>query len=267
MWRAVSLTIFLLARFAASTSVVSTKQLRQKHAGASFISSLQFKLVLRVCNAYPYSYPMDIYLGKQKLTDSPMHYKTCGEFAPQLKVGDKLDFKVGESSAGSFTVSELPNNDATMVLVIFRHDVRSTAVSFESHVFSNLLNAQIAVLDTYRGAAKSSPKIQDKHQGKDKVQRSEELRYNSVVAINSGLYEVVLHGENEKVKAQHELVALNRESYLVMRVGVEAEEGEKFPEELMVFPQSDVAALGGAAKHSLMAAAGAIVFSLLTALA
>jgi len=197
MLRFFSLAI-LLARLAAGTTIVATeatKRLRHRHAAASFISTLQFKLALRICNAYPYTYPMDVYLGQEKLTESALAYKKCGEFTPAIKVGDKLDFKVGESTAGSFTVSELPSNDATLVLIIYRHDTRSTAVSFESHVFSNLLNAQVAVLDAYRGSAKAVPKVQDvnQHNDPDFVQRSEELRYNSVVALNQGVYEVVLH--------------------------------------------------------------------------
>merc|ERR550514_428592 len=117
-----------------------------------------------------------------------MVYKKCGEFTPKLKAGDKIDFKVGDSSAGSFSVSELPSNDAVMLLVIYRHDTHSTAVQFESHVFSNLVNSQIAVLDTHKGAAKSEPRIQDTSNAK--TQRSEELRFDSVVAVNPGHYEV-----------------------------------------------------------------------------
>merc|ERR1719269_397031 len=107
-----------------------------------------------------------------------MPYKKCGEFHPQLKAGDKIDFKVDDSaSAGSFSISELPSNDATLVLVIYRHDTISTGVSFESHVFSNLLNAQVAVIDTYRGAAKAFPRIKDAKAGAKQEARSEELRY------------------------------------------------------------------------------------------
>merc|ERR1719498_1308713 len=146
---------------------------------------------------------MDIFLGKEKLTSSPLPYKQCGEFNPSLKAGDKLDFKVGDSSAGSFTVSELPNNDAVLLLVIYRHDTLSTAVSFESHVFSNLVNSQIAVLDAYRGKAKSKPRIQDVSDAK--TQRDEELRYDSVVAVNPGLYEVVLKSEEGEGKAKQQL--------------------------------------------------------------
>jgi len=266
MLRLFGLTFLLISELAVSTTILAAKQ--QRHAGKSFISTLQFKHVLRVCNAYPYTYPMDIYLGKEKLTDSSMHYKKCAEFHPTLKVGDKLDFKVGDSSAGSFTVNELPQNDAILQLVIYRHDTRSTAVSFESHVFSNLLNAQIAVLDAYRGTAKGTPKIQDmkQPQKEHEITRSEELRYNSVVAVNQGVYEVVLHATDGEAKARHQLVAVNRESYLVLRCGVEATEGQAFPQELMVFPESDPAQLGGAATYSLFGAALLALFSLVTSL-
>merc|ERR1719408_1236796 len=95
--------------------------------------------------------------GADKLTgDEPMAYKTCREFSPQLKAGDKLEFKIGDTTTGTFSVADLPNNDAVLLLAIHRHDTLSTAVSFESHVFANLLNAQVAVIDTYKGSAKST---------------------------------------------------------------------------------------------------------------
>lgn len=263
------MAILLLTRIAAGTSIVaSSKQLRRgKSAGATFISSLQFKLQLRICNAYPYSYPMDVYLGKEKITESSLAYKSCGQFSPELKAGDKLDFKIRDASAGSFSVSELPQNDAILVLVIYRHDTISTAVSFESHVFANLLNAQLAILDTYKGAAQAVPTIQDMKPalaGKPAPERRrEELRFNSVVAVNQGLYEVVLQDMKGEKKARHQLVALNRESYLVVRCGVKAVEGQSYEEDLMVYPESDPTLLGGAAKSSLLAAAAATLFSLL----
>jgi len=267
MLRFLTLAAFLYESLVGAT-VVSSKQLRQKNVGKSFISSLEFKHVLRICNAYPYTYPMDVYLGKEELAKG-LPYKKCGEYHPTLQIGDKIDFKVDTTSAGSFTISELPQNDAVLVLVIYRHDTLSTAVSFESHIFSNLMNAQIAVLDAYRGDAKSTPRIQDikKHQDKGEVQRSEELRYNSVVAVNQGLYDVVLHAtDGETIKARHQLVALNRESYLVMRCGVEAQQGQSFPQELMVFPESDAAQLGGAASYSLFAAALVTIYSIAASL-
>lgn len=231
-----------------ASAVATNKQLRQKHAGASFISSLEFSHVLRVCNAYPLSHPLDVYIGKEKLTESPMPYKKCEEFHPTLKAGDKIDFKVDDSSsAGSFSVSELPSNDATLVLVIYRHDTISTGVSFESHVFSNLLNAQVAVVDTYRGAAKAVPRIQDVKKRDPKQQvRSEELRFDSVMAVNPGMYVVTLEDDAGKTQAKHDLVAVEKESYMVMRVGLESAGGKSYPQEIMIFPQSDPRQFSGA---------------------
>lgn len=213
---------------------------------------IEFKHRLRVCNAYPYAAALEVWRGKnERLTDDgdgPMPYKTCRDFMAPLKTGDKLGFKFGEANAGTFSVSDLPNNDAVLLLVIHRHDTQSTAVSFESHVFANLLNAQIAVIDTYRGSAKSAPRILDSEQVQGKGStRSEELRFDSVVAVNPGAYEVTLADEQGGVKARSELVALNRESYVVLRVGVESESGPEYPQELVVYPQSNIHKLYGAA--------------------
>merc|ERR1719390_311388 len=97
-----------------------------------FVRSLEFKHRLRVCNAYPYNAALDVYRGKsEKLTsDGAMPYKSCQDFTTPLKAGDKLEFRVGDASAGTFSVSDLPNNDAVLMLVIHRHDTLSTAVSF-----------------------------------------------------------------------------------------------------------------------------------------
>merc|ERR1719324_928551 len=103
--------------------------------------------------------------------------------------------------------------------MITRHDTMSSAVSFESHVFANLANSQVAVLDMYKGATKSTVKIEDKKDAK--FSRSEELRYDSVVAVNPGVYECVLVGTNGGERAKSQLVALNRQSYVALRVGVE----------------------------------------------
>jgi len=191
-----------------------------------------------------------------------MPYKECQDFKAQLKSGDKLEFRVGDANAGTFSVSDLPNNDAVLLLVIYRHDTLSTAVSFESHVFANLLNAQVAVIDTYKGAEKSSLKIKD--ESSSKSARVEDLRYDSVVAVNPGFYDCLLVDGAGAEKSKAQLVALNRESYVALRVGVEAQSGQAYPQELVVYPKSDPAALKsasqGASFFGLMIAAGATYF-------
>merc|ERR1719446_1833920 len=87
-----------------------------------FMKALEFKHRLRVCNAYPYSGALDVYRGKSEITDKAMPYKKCEDFLAPMKAGDKLEFKIGDASAGTFAVADLPNNDAVLLLVIHRHD-------------------------------------------------------------------------------------------------------------------------------------------------
>lgn len=234
----------------------------------SLVQSLDFKHRLRVCNAYPYSKALDVYRGEEDLTGAaPMAYKSCRDFKEPLKVGDKLDFKVEDTSAGTFSVSDLPNNDATLLLVIHRHDTLSTAVSFDSHVFANLQNSQVAVIDTYKGKISATPYlkevVKDKTKAK-KASRREELRYSSVVGVNEGQYAVELDDADGKAVSSSSFVALDNEVYVVMRTGVESQQGESFPEELVVFPQSDPAALphesGASAKSFAALLLSAAVF-------
>merc|ERR1719504_372231 len=120
-----------------------------------------------------------------------MPYKSCRDMTYALKAGDKLEFKIGDATAGTFSVNDVPNNDATLFLVVHRHDTLSTAVAFESHVFSNLANPQVAIIDTYKGKARATPRIKDAEVSQGtRSGRSEELRYNSVVAVNPGMYDV-----------------------------------------------------------------------------
>jgi len=211
-------------------------------AGSFLVKAIEYKHRLRVCNAYPYAAPLDVYKNKvEKLTDdSPMPYKSCREFATKLKAGDKLKFKVGDANAGTFSISDLPNTDALLLLVIHRHDTLTNAVSFESHVFASLLNAQIAVIDTYKGSEKAALAIAD-HNADSKSARSEDLHYNSIVAVNSGEYDVILKGMDKKTKAKKSLVCVNKESYVILRVGVEAQQGQSYPQEITVFPHSKLA--------------------------
>jgi len=214
------------------------------HKAKEFAGTVHFKHRLRVCNAYPYAEALDVFRGKEKITKESLEYKMCGDFAQPLMAGDKLKFKVGGASAGTFTVSDLPNNDAVLLLVIQRHDTLSTAVSFQSHVFANLLNAQVAVIDTYKGRAHGFAAITDGSK------REEKLRYNSVVAVNPGEYKVTLKDAHSKSVVVENLVALNRESYIVIRTGVESQSGPAFPQDLIVYPVSDPALLHSAAPRA-----------------
>jgi predicted nucleic acid-binding Zn-ribbon protein len=203
----------------------------------SFIRSLDFKQTLRVCNAYPPNTPLNIWVGKEQINEDALQYKQCADFTPKLKDGSKLDFKALDSTVlGTFTISSLPQNDATLLMVIYRHDAVSTAVSFESHVFADSEQAQVTVIDTYRGQKASDVRILDK---RDKKNTTEQLRYKSVVAVTPGIYEVELKDvASGATEALDSLVAVPNEAYVVVRCGIESPHGD-FPQEVFVFPHSD----------------------------
>jgi len=212
----------------------------------SFVRPLRFHHRLRVCNAFPFSEALEVSRGEsERLTGRlPMKYKECRDFSGDLKVGDKLDFKIGDASTGTFSVTDLPSNDAVLLLVVHRHDTIGTSVAFDSHVFANLKSAQVAVIDAYKGAAKSVPRIADDVAPADcNVTRAEELRYNSLVAVSPGIYQVALTGSKGETEARSRFVALDHESYTILRTGAESAEGQSFPQELVVYPRSDEALL------------------------
>lgn len=227
-----------LALLTIAASAVATEN--SKHTSNEFLepfgkeAKIPPKTRLRVCNAYPYQTPLDVSLGDKHLTEQPMPYKECREFDTRLERHNKIHFKFGDASAGAFVVSDLPNNEAVLLLVVYRHDAESTAVAFESHVFSNLLNSQIAVLNTYRGPDQATLRIQDTEDAD--TERSEVLQYDNVAAVNAGSYEVALVSSEGELKGRENLVAQNRESYAVIRCGVAPKEGKSYPDEIMIYP-------------------------------
>lgn len=251
----------IATREAKAEVAVHSRRLRGKGVGnvdgdedavkGSFARVLSHQQHLRVCNAYPYSAALDVFRGeKEKLTaDAPVVYKACQDFQVSLEAGDKLEFKVGDVSAGTFAVNEIPSSGGVLLLVIHRHDTHSTAVTFESHAFAAHAGPQVAVIDTYKGATKATVRIEDAHaeHAAEERPRSEDLRYDSVVGLEPGRYKLSLSGQAKS----SELVAVGDENYVVFRAGVEAEQGETYPEELVVFPQSDPALIHSRAASRL----------------
>jgi len=149
-----------------AAAVLSAAEQSLRRKGIGLLARAQ-RHTLRICNAYPSGLPLSVATseGVAVTEDGPLQYQQCDDFRVALKAGNRLDFNVGDQRAGTFTVSDLPSHDAILLLVIYRHDTESTAASFESHVFANLLNAQLAVIDTYKGREKSVLKIEDAPRG------------------------------------------------------------------------------------------------------
>lgn len=226
------------------------------HSASLFGKNVHFEHRLRVCNAYPSTAGFDIFKGREammsnirrfkgqvKLTELPLEYKMCGDFHVALAAGDEIKFTIDGANAGTFEISDLPNNDAVLLLVVQRHDVLTNAIAFQSHVFANLLNAQIAVIDTYKGRARSHVQVAD-------LMRKEDIKYNQLVAMNPGMYQISLVDNRRKIKSSQDFVAVNRESYVAFRVGIDNPQNSEFPEELVVYPASDPMLLGSSPHSS-----------------
>lgn len=246
----------------ASLAAASASQARKVQRHVGFMHAIEFKYQLRVCNAYPDKSAIEVVQGKESLTDgSPLAYKSCRDFSPQLKAGDRLDFKIGDTSAGTFLISKLPDINAVLLLVIHRRDAGNMAAAFQSHVFSSMDNAQLAVIDTYGGEGDgqvqiSTMKAPDPAAGNGAPARiNETLPFSSVVEINRGKYEVELAGKDGEAKAKAQLIALDKQSYVLLRTGL----GSAFPQELVVFPQSSVSDLKGGAADLCPARSGLLL--------
>lgn len=205
----------------------------------------EFKRILRICNSYPDISPVHVFLGENiRLTgDKPIPYKSCQEFDTLIEEEDILTVKFANGAEGTFVISGLPKSDAILMFVVERHDVESTAVAFQSHVFAPVRTSQVAVINAFKGFANSTLQIQDMANVANP--RSEQLEDDHVVAVTAGHYQVALvNAEGFTVQAG-DLVALNSESYIVLISGLGAQEGKSYPQELTVFPHSDVQALKG----------------------
>lgn len=205
---------------------------------------------LRACNAYAAHAPVELIhhrVGKDKSADEiltkagVLAYKSCRDFAIHLKRGDSVEFTTNGSHVGSFAVASLPQRDALFLLVLHRRSADSQRPAFSSHIFNeNAQSAQLAVLDVYNGANLHNIQIrdsQDKKGGPSKIQRAEDLNYDTVVSITPGDYECGLRGAAKTIA---KFQALKGESYLAMRVGLKDE--ADFPEEVVVFPSPSGAA-------------------------
>jgi hypothetical protein len=208
-------------------------------------TSVSAQQTLRICNAYPYEEPLDVLLNEQPFYKG-LTYKSCMDFEHVvIKPGDMLRFKTivdhDEYSAGLFEIADPPPFSSTMLLVVQRHDTLLNAVSFESHVFRQQDEAQVAVIDAYRGVDKAQVRIMHSTKGHPDS-APERLPFGSVHRINLGQYELALDESRGKLLKQP-FVALPKHTYVVLRVGLEdnkqtPNDKASFDEDMLVFPLS-----------------------------
>lgn len=204
---------------------------------------------LIVCNAYasPNSLSIVMVRTRHSITDQqPLAYKQCKEFSLPLEEGDQLDFKAGELFVGSFYSTGLPKSAASLLLIPHRRSAHSVGLSFESHAFTEAHSPQIAVIDAFKGAkdkvetVKISQNLPASSAKAAPTRIEEDLKFNSVVAVNPGSYEISLAGTG----GIFPLKADGASKHVIMRLGADGDlaKGNRYPQELVVFPNGAVRA-------------------------
>lgn len=191
-------------------------------AGANIRATRTQKL--RLCNAYPGSEMFQVMLDKTDIVgDIPLQYKECRDVSQLLKTGDRLDFQASGLSRGSFTVGALAQQDSLLVLVFSKEDLTGTTLSFSSHVFVPSKNAQVAVIDTFRGKEEGRLVISEPlaHQVGATTVYGEALPFNSAMGVKDGFYEVLLVDKEDEAEVHVPLVIADGENYVIIRTGLD----------------------------------------------
>lgn len=245
---------------------------------------------LRVCNAYAPGrggpVGLDVYVGgasRIRLPGEALAYASCRRFPEPLAPGDAVVFMDGEAQVGAFAMHPeeeaegLPHEGKKTVLVVIHRDSNGKA-AFESLVFGESKDAQVAIVDAYRGDALATPCLQtttdnlyyDMLFEKNWTRRGAHctLGYGAAATVHPGTYKLALVAPSGLPSTSASLVALEGESYAVVRVG---EDSKAQPQELVVFPKSDPSMLakdtggtGRGAELSMLLAAGLVALTVVS---
>lgn len=192
---------------------------------------------LRICNAFAAEQISMFFKDEDLTSGKAMEFKECRKFEISIKKGDTLEFKsANKSLSGVFTVWEVPECDAVLVLVPHKRKGAEDEVSFLSHAFCPTKNAQVAVIDAYNGKP-AEMSIADLN---TKEQASEKMSVDTVLAVAPGSYGINIKLGEDKKNIKFEAKA--SESYVVLHTGWDGDTKKNtVPQDLVLFP-SDAAA-------------------------
>jgi len=199
---------------------------------------------LTICDAYRSSTFLEILHVDQQVVltkNKPLKYKECQEFMLPLMEGDRLDFKADGRDIGTFHATSMPKSSASLLLITRHREGSSRTLAFESHAFADVKNPQIAVVDAYSGNETRSVNIIENSEAvvSGQTPLMEALRFNSVVAVPSGRYNIALLGAEALANmTTMPLLAESRAKLVIMRVGGRTHQGVAFPQELVIYPKN-----------------------------
>eukprot|EP00933_Yihiella_yeosuensis_P008861 TRINITY_DN114555_c0_g1_i1.p1 TRINITY_DN114555_c0_g1~~TRINITY_DN114555_c0_g1_i1.p1 ORF type:complete len:264 (-),score=62.61 TRINITY_DN114555_c0_g1_i1:229-1020(-) len=180
---------------------------------------------LRICNAYPAELKVSVSANP---LDKKLKFKECHDYREVVRPRDDVAFFDGAEKIGGFSVSEVPDFDSTLLLVIGKS---KSGVDFQSHAYSADRRAEVAVVKAFEGSADkamlSGTAIAKKDGQRVKLRKTEsisvELEDNTALKVEEGNYEVKVGGDED------EFAMRAGKAYVVMRFGPSAKDMVIFP--------------------------------------
>merc|ERR1719171_538710 len=208
-----------------------------KHALLEADSITQVHAV-RICNAYAGDGSF-LVSHTTKVADKEMAedlgdlpYKSCKDFNVRMRHGDRFSFTAASASEpGIFAVSAVPRDKAVMLLIAQRRSPRSGSMVFQSHVYSEADEAQVAVIDTCQDCQEDRAFLQGLSSNQTLLS-SELLEFGSVASVLPGRYQVSLQSLDMKELSKKRADVQQARNYVVFRVGG----GANRTSEVVVFP-------------------------------
>jgi len=174
---------------------------------------------LTICNAYADSKPLSAYTvnTRTKLTEEPIKYKACKKIALQLEEGERIDFKLGGLSVGTFRAGGLPYVGSSLLMIPYHASNDTMTAAIASHMFSQSdERAQVAVLDAYAYQRGRSMRVE---QAGGRQTQSSEIKSGQLLKLKAGSYNFILLDEHGKIIKKVPLQAENYKQYAVLHVG------------------------------------------------
>merc|ERR1719171_400102 len=193
---------------------------------------------VRICNAYAgdgsFLVTHMTKVAQKQMAESlgDLPYKGCKDFNVRMRRGDRFSFAAASASEpGIFAVSEVPRDKAVMLLIAQRRSPRSGSMVFQSHIYSEADEAQVAVIDTCQDCQQDRAFLQERSSNQTLLS-SELLEFGSVASVLPGRYQVSLLSADMKEVSKKRADVQQARNYVVFRVGGGANrtsEGVVFP--------------------------------------
>jgi hypothetical protein len=195
----------------------------------SLVQPISFTQQLLICNAYPGGAPVTVTQNGAEAREDQrnIRFNECRCTASLVRWKDKLDFVFADSGIrGTFEIGELPDSEALLLLVVEKRDATSPLVSFQSYAFpahADGKNAQLAVIDTYKGKS-TLPHLRmedhiDNTEKKLVHRRIEQLNFNRIYAIEEGSYDASIsdHVQDETGLEKKTFRLAKKQNYVILR--------------------------------------------------